>query len=146
MIKYCDFLESGLPSPLQNDPPLDSHFQNDPPLQNDSHFQILLGLTEVWFEPTEVRKAQRILEVPRDLWSSLTFMSPNLKELESITQESPPSIMDQDLKFAAASREGEGTPTEFHPIVSRCFAQFGGLRLILLTRGKLGFTVNSISF
>jgi len=106
----------------------------------------LFHLYIVWFEPTEVRKAKKILEVPREVWSGLRYMSPNLHELMSITEI---DLNDDSSKEPFAST-GTNDPSftfdlshsELRYLFSACFARFEGLEVILFTQGKEGITVN----
>ncbi|CAG7828273.1 unnamed protein product [Allacma fusca] len=119
----------------------------------------------LWFEPTEIRKAKKILEVPREYWSSLRYISPNLRELMSITAlpssqaefatlekgfdnwdkagDNSSISMNIDMNINEILTAGNFLPT--HPtlshLISHCFSIFTGLEIILLTRGTQGFFV-----
>lgn len=95
----------------------------------------------MWFEPTEVRKAKKILQVPKDCWGGLRYMSPNLGELMTIT-----GIDVKDDLSKETSSSGTNNPSTFDlqqlpSLFSRCFQMFLGLEVILFTRGKDGILV-----
>lgn len=101
----------------------------------------IIGEIAVWFEPTEVRKAKKILQVPRELWKCVRFLSPNLRELASIVE------MDLDDDDLSATHSG-GTNNNFtfdlskmQSLYEQCFSLFVGLEIILLTNGKYGIQV-----
>src|ERR1051326_2814298 len=96
----------------------------------------------VWFEPTELRKARKILETPRDVWPAMRYISPNLRELMSLTE------VDVDCNGSGNQPLSFGNNNTFtsdlsqlQSLYSRCFSVFPGLELILLTRGKEGIQV-----
>ena len=108
----------------------------------------------VWFEPTEVRKARKLLQVPREFWSSLTYISPNLRELESLTQtivsgagqlnenDGVPRLRPTSPDAGVQDAKSRPDHMNLQSIFSQCFTRFRGLELILLTKGSQGFTVS----
>lgn len=73
-------------------------------------------------------------------------MSPNLKELESLTQAISTSEVEVNKAVAPSGTPGgERTQTEINSVIFQSFSKFPGLRLLLLTRGKNGFMVNVVS-
>ena len=80
----------------------------------------------VWLEPTEMRKVTKVLETPSEYWSCIQFMSPNMQELISLTSN---------------ENDADAGSENLSSYVAKCFDKFTGLRLIMLTKGKEGFSV-----
>ena len=109
-------------------------------------------MISVWFEPTEIRKAKKILEVPSKYWQALQYISPNLRELISISDEQLSPELGESVngdgellleKIPEGNiRENSTTSRAFSHVVSQCFSKFPSLKIILLTRGARGFSVD----
>jgi hypothetical protein len=102
-----------------------------------------LILIIVWFEPTEVRKAKKILQVPREVLPALRYLSPNLRELMSITQIDPSNDLSNGTLSASPGTNNTFNfdLSQFQPLYEECFTLFVGLELILFTRGQAGVQV-----
>ena len=86
----------------------------------------------VWFEPTEVRKAKKIMEILPELRTAVHYISPNMLELFNITSMMP------------AYEHKSTTKEMLKKSFTLCFNLFPNLRLILLTQGKKGIMVSCV--
>lgn len=95
--------------------------------------------TPVWFEPTEIRKAEKICQVasPESL-AAVSYMSPNLNELKSIVGAAPVTKSGV-TPFDEISRDE--LSAEEQVALQNCFSMFPGLKMVLLTKGKQGIIV-----
>ncbi|ODM92094.1 Pseudouridine kinase [Orchesella cincta] len=100
----------------------------------------------VWFEPTEIRKARKICSVPWEHLPALSYISPNIRELQS--------IVDEASRYSTVSRTPEKQNVAFHEIpdhlrespielklITECFQVLPALHAIVLTKGSDGIMV-----
>lgn len=109
--------------------------------------------TPVWFEPTEIRKSQKICMTPSDYRQAVSYMSPNIHELQSILKAAHKTSTPLDNCMRKWTFKARGTPGHSHPAenlveldaLTECFHIFSGLEMVMLTKGKNGILVSQKS-
>lgn len=111
--------------------------------------------TPVWFEPTEIRKSQKICMTPPEYRQAVSYMSPNIHELQNILKAayktSSPVPLDNSTRkwtFKAGDTPGHShLPENLVELdaLTECFHIFSGLEMVMLTKGKNGILVSQVS-
>lgn len=103
--------------------------------------------TPVWFEPTEIRKSQKICNIPTSYLRAITYISPNIRELQSILHAASRNGVLLDNRKHRLTFKGSrppshlnNNPVELEAVVG-CFQLFPELEMVLLTKGSDGIVV-----